>query len=177
MPTETTVAGSSRHDNARPGHVDVAALPVPVSGTLQVDPWTDPYLAEHGHDVRSSYVELFWLPILGPTATMLLRRLAIGLEHSPGGYRLPVVDTARSLGLGAPTTRQSPFVRALHRCVIYRCARFTDTGLEVHPRMPSLHAGQLRRLPGSLRAAHGAVAARHPVRAVAADPSGVAAGQ
>lgn len=146
------------------GHIDVAELPVPTVGSLRVSPWDDPYLAEHGHAARSSYVELFWLPILGPTATMLLRRLAIGLEQSPQGYLLPVVDTARALGLGSPTTRQSPFVRALHRCVIYRTARFADDTLQVRPRLPSLHAGQLRRLPTSLQVAHGSVAARHPAR-------------
>lgn len=161
----------------RPGHIDVADLPVPVTGSLRVAAWADPYLAEHGHDVRSSYVELFWLGILGPTATMLLRRLATGLEHAPDGYLLPVVDTARSLGLGAPTSRQSSFVRALHRCVIYRTARFADDGLQVRLRLPSLHAGQLRRLPESLQAAHGTVAALHPTRCRTAPGSGVAAGE
>lgn len=137
-----------------PGRIDRARLPVPVDGSLRVRAWNDPYLADCGHDARSSYVELFWLGILGPSSTMLLRRLATGLEHAPDGYRLPVVDTARSLGLAPPTTRNSPFVRALHRCVLYRVARFVDGDLEVRRRLPTLHGAQLSRLPESLRAAH-----------------------
>lgn len=149
----------------RPGRIDLDTLPAPTDGSLRVTAWFDPYLAEHGHDVRSSYVELFWLGILGPSATLLLRRMASGLQRAPEGYHLPIVDTARSLGLGAPTSRQSPFIRALHRCVIYRAARFCGDDLEVRLRLPSLHASQLQRLPESLQAAHALLAQRHPGRA------------
>lgn len=152
--------GSTR----RPGHIDVATLPAPTDGALAVSEWFDPYLAEHGHPVRSSYVELFWLPILGPTSMVLLRRLVIGFEHAPGGYRIGVQDTARSLGVGLPTSRQSTFLRALHRLVIFRTARFAGDALQVHRRLPSLHAGQVRRLPASLRAAHATAVTRHPAR-------------
>jgi hypothetical protein len=34
---------------------------------LRVEPWPDPVIDEVGHDPRSSYVETFWLPVLGPT--------------------------------------------------------------------------------------------------------------
>jgi hypothetical protein len=110
--------------------------------------------------VRSSYVDLFWLGILGPSSTVLLRRLANGLEHSPDGYRLPIVDTARSLGLGPPKSRNSPFIRALHRCVVFRVARFVGPDVEVRRKVPTLHAAQLRRLPESLQAAHEVVVSR-----------------
>lgn len=127
-----------------------------------VSEWADPYLSERGHNVRSSYVELFWVGILGPSAMLLLRRLATGLEHSPSGFCLPIVDTARSLGLGPPKSRQSAFVRALHRCVIFRTARFVGNGLEVRVQLPTLHDGQLARLPESLQAAHAQLATTHP---------------
>lgn len=139
---------------ARPGRIDVTRLPVPIDGSIRVREWSDPYLDEHGHDVRSSYVELFWLGILGPSATMLLRRLVFGLEHAPGGFCCPVGDTARSLGLGAPTSRQSPFIRALHRCVVFRVARFEGDDIEVRRRLPTLNHAQLQRLPDSLGHLH-----------------------
>ncbi len=144
-----------------PGRIDLSRLPVPVDGSIRVTAWADPYLADCGHDARSSYVELFWLGILGPSSTMLLRRLATGLQHAPDGYHLPVVDTARSLGLAPPTTRNSPFVRALHRCVLYRVVRFVDDDLQVRRRLPTLHTAQLQRLPESLRAAHEHLMADH----------------
>jgi hypothetical protein len=34
---------------------------------LCVEPWHDPVIDEVGHDPRSTYVETFWLPVLGPT--------------------------------------------------------------------------------------------------------------
>lgn len=160
---------SSRHG---PGRIDLDHLPLPLDGSIMVRPWPDHYLAEHGHDVRSSYVELFWLGILGPSSMVLLRRLAAGLEHAPQGYRLPVVDTARSLGLAPPTTRNSAFVRALYRCVIFRIVRFVDADLEIRRRLPTLHPAQLERLPVSLQAAHATLVATRGATPSGRAPSG-----
>lgn len=41
----------------------------PAEPTLVVIPWNDPVVDSIGHDARSTYVELFWLNVLGPTAT------------------------------------------------------------------------------------------------------------
>ena len=61
-----------------------------------------------GHDPRSAYVETFWLPVLGPSTTWLLRHLTIRLEESPEGIELDVEDTARSLGLGERLSPNAP---------------------------------------------------------------------
>ena len=50
----------------------------PTEPTLMVVPWHDPVVDPVGFDVRSTYVELFWLNILGPSATWALRRLVHG---------------------------------------------------------------------------------------------------
>jgi len=42
-------------------------LTAPLAPTLIVMPWHDPVVEAVGYDARSSYVELFWLGILGPT--------------------------------------------------------------------------------------------------------------
>ncbi len=182
-PAPTGAPGPTRppaapRDTGRPGRIDHTKLPVPVSGSIHVAAWPDPYLATHGHDVRSSYVELFWLSVLGPSATMLLRRLASVLDQFPDGYRLPIADTARSLGLGVPTTRNSPFVRALHRCAIFRVVRFEGSQVQVRRQLPTLHQRQVDRLPTSLRVAHDRIAPRlgdAPGRGV--ERSGGATGQ
>ena len=36
----------------------------------------------------------FWLGVLGPTATWLMRRLAAGLDHQPDGYQIDLASTA-----------------------------------------------------------------------------------
>ena len=40
----------------------------PLESTLMIAPWHDPVVDAVGHDVRSTYVELFWLNVLGPTS-------------------------------------------------------------------------------------------------------------
>src|SRR3974377_617260 len=52
--------------------------------------WEDRALEVVGFDPRSLYVETFWLPILGPSAILLLRRLADRLEAAPSGFALAV---------------------------------------------------------------------------------------
>ena len=49
---------------------------------LAIYPWSDPVTDATGHPVRSDYVEQFWLGILGPTATWLVRRLVAGFDHT-----------------------------------------------------------------------------------------------
>lgn len=44
-----------------------------VSPTIDVVPWDDPVIDALGHPPRSTYVERFWLSILGPTACEVSR--------------------------------------------------------------------------------------------------------
>ncbi len=108
-----------------------------------------------GFDVLDPYVELFWLPVLGPSATLLLRRLASGLRTNPGGYDLELDLAARALGLGAAGGRRSPFRRAILRCTRYGAARHLgDDRLAVRRRLSALPSRHLRRLPAPLQAQH-----------------------
>lgn len=149
---------------SRPGWIELQELPIPLNGKIPVRIWLDSPDEHAIHDLRSTYVELFWLGVLGPSATLLIRRLATGLAHNPNGFDLPVEDTARSLGLGKPNGRHSPFVRAIHRCCIFKMMRFVDNTLEVRTHVPSMTPVQLERLPESLRIAHEVAASRmrHP---------------
>ncbi len=125
---------------------------------LIVRPWDDPVVEACGHPIDGRYVELFWLGILGPTATWLLRRLAAGLEEYPQGYELDLVQTAASLGLTLVPGRHGPFSRALERCVrfgmAYRGREGGYDALAVRRKAPPLAARQVERLPSTLRIAH-----------------------
>ena len=123
--------------------------------TLPVRPWPDGVIDALGHDPRSVYVERFWLGILGPSTTWLLRRLAAGLEANPAGFDLPLADTARALGLGDHGGRHSPFVRALARCCKFDLADpRPDGSLAVRRKVPPLNRRQLGRLPTCLQEEH-----------------------
>ena len=123
--------------------------------TLTILPWPDPVIDRLGHDPRSWYVETYWLGILGPSTTWLLRRVAAGFDARPDGFDLPLADTARCLGLGDKGGRHSPFSRALTRCVQFDLAQPQGDGvLGVRRMLPPLNRRQALRLPESLRAAH-----------------------
>ena len=125
-----------------------------VPETLVVLPWADPVVDPIGHDPRSRYVELFWLGMLGPTATLLLRRLADGLDAYPDGFELDVPDLARGL---ASSCRASAAPRSSTRCdrtVLFGMAQAHSHGLMVRRRIPPLSHRQVQQLPTDLQRAH-----------------------
>jgi len=126
--------------------------PVP---SLAIRAWSDPVIDAVGHDVRSAYVERFWLGILGPSATWLLRRLVQGLEDQPDGFDLDLALTATQLGLGGRSGRHSPFFRSIERCCRFGAAQLLDEQtLRVRRKLPPLTRMQVARLPLALQETH-----------------------
>ena len=123
--------------------------------TLHIVQWNDPIADPHGLHPCSRYVELYWLGIIGPSTTWLLRRINYGLEVHGDGFDLHLPDTARSLGLGDKMGKNSPFRRALARLVTFELARPHGPGeLAVRARIPPLPLRHLSRLPESLQRSH-----------------------
>jgi hypothetical protein len=126
-----------------------------VPARLRISPWADPVIDVVGHDPRSSYVERFWLGILGPSTTWLLRLVARRLDTEPEGFVLDLGGAARSIGVGPPGGRHSPVQRAVRRTVQFGLARTSGSdGLDVRRRVPPLNRGQVARLPDELQRAH-----------------------
>jgi hypothetical protein len=124
---------------------------------MHIRPWPDDVLDHLGFDPRSTYVEEYWLGLLGPSTTWLLRRMAAGFEYSPEGFDLDLSETARSLGLGDRSGRNSPFLRAVNRTVQFGLAQLSGPDeLSVRRRVPPLNRHQLGRLSPALQARHGA---------------------
>ncbi|HKA04489.1 MAG TPA: hypothetical protein VKD67_09170 [Acidimicrobiales bacterium] len=128
-------------------------MPLPFD-SLIVFPWTDPVVDAVGHDPRSPYVEQFWLGILGPSTTWLLRRLAAAFDRWPDGFELDLSETAGALGLSATSGRHSPFARTLQRCVQFGLAQPQGRGMAVRRRLPPLSQRQLGRLPAGVQSSH-----------------------
>jgi hypothetical protein len=125
------------------------------SDSVLIRPWPDPVIDTLGFDPRSAYVETYWLGILGPSTTWLLRRLVAGLETSPEGFELPLAETARQLGLGDRGGRHSPFIRAIARTIQFDVAKVHDeTTLAVRRRVPPLNRRLVLRLSPTLQDAH-----------------------
>jgi hypothetical protein len=117
--------------------------------------WEDPVLERVGVPARSRYVEEFWLPVLGPSACLLLRRAAVLLAANPGGVCLPADELARALGLGGTGGRHAPFPRAIARCVRYGMARRpAPDSVAFRLWVGPLPLRLVKRLPPLLQAAH-----------------------
>lgn len=125
-----------------------------VTPAVRVVPWPDPVVDELGHDPRSAYVERYWLGVLGPTATWLVRRLAERLEAEPHGFDLDLGALAAELGVGHREGRHAPFLRTLQRCARFGLVEIRPSALRVRRHLPPLTAHQLERLPPHLRRAH-----------------------
>jgi hypothetical protein len=103
--------------------------------------------ADAVYPARDPYVERYWLPTLGPSAIMLLRRLALDALAEPA-TTYDVECLARSLGLHGP---------ALER-VLRRLAQFgfacllADGRWSVDVMLPAVHPKHVRRLPEPLAA-------------------------
>lgn len=125
------------------------------TATLVVRPWHDPVLEQFGHDPRSLYVERYWLAILGPSATWLLRHLAYRFDEEPFGFELDLEDTSRAIGVGMNHVPGAVFVRVLERSIAFGFAQFVDdTTLVVRRHLPTLTRRQVQRLPRRLQRAH-----------------------
>lgn len=123
---------------------------------IHVEVWPDAVLETHGFEARSPYVERYWLALLGPTATWLMRRLADVLEEHPDGADLALADLAHELGVGHRSGRHAPFLRTLQRCQRFGLVAATERGLRVRRHLPPLTRHQLSRLPADLQRRHAA---------------------
>ena len=105
MPTPAIVTGPQP-----PGVRQRPSLNLGGGERLRIVPWLDPVADPHGVHPCSRYVELYWLPVIGPSTTWLIRRLSYGLEMHPSGLNIGLVETARSLGLGERMGKTLPSV-------------------------------------------------------------------
>jgi hypothetical protein len=136
---------------------------LPDTPTVRLLPWPDPVVDQVGYDPRAAYVERFWLGILGPSATWLLRLLADRLDHDPDGCELDVTECASALGLGRRPGMSAAFPRTVARCCQFGAVRVTlPATLEVRRRLPPLSRRQVARLPDALQADHARWIAQAP---------------
>jgi len=129
--------------------------------TLAIRPWPDPIIDTLGHDPRSLYVERFWLPTLGPTSLLLLRRIAAGLDEHPEGIQLDLGELSQALGLGHREGSSSPVVRSLDRLIQFDLAcGEREAGFAVRRSVPPVNRRHVGRLPAPMQEEHRAWAER-----------------
>lgn len=108
-----------------------------------------------GFDLTDLYVEQCWSSVVGPSATLLLRRMpALWIERDPA--TITHDELTRTLGLGAGTGANSRLMRSIDRVVRYGLATWHEEGrsLDVYLQVPGLKPHQLDGLPEWTRRAH-----------------------
>ena len=121
---------------------------------LRIEPWPEPVIDRLGFPPHSPYLQL-WLPVVGPSVSWAWRLVASRLEHEPDGFDLDLVETARLLGLGAGTARNSAMWRTLQRATRFELAQWRgEDVLAVRLRIPPLPRRHLLRLPPVAQRAH-----------------------
>jgi len=142
-----------------PNNADRPAL----ASHLTIDPWPDSRQHGTGHDPldrdtppgQPPYCETFWLPIIGPTALLLIRQLTRHHENNPG-QPIPTVHIAQSLGLGQRIDRSSRLADIIARVEMFKFARLSALGdhLALRPELPHMPDYTIQRLPDAHRALH-----------------------
>src|SRR5919106_897984 len=146
----------------------LAALPDRPQLRIHPVPHPNAQVRRVGFSLDAAYVEQVWVSQLGPSATLMLRRIAALWQHQGQPATVDAIEFGRSLGLGPPVTR-----RTIGRLLQFGMARVTSDGLGVHTRVAPLSARQLRRVTPLTRQAHDRLLAAHLDRLApaAADPA------
>lgn len=166
--TSTPVAVRTQTPPNPPSRASTATLIT----RLRIEIWPDPVMEKLGHDPCSGYVEAFWLGVLGPSTTWLLRRLTQRLTDAPEGFDLDCVALSHELGLGGHVGRNSVFMRSVDRCCKFGMAQRSGETVFVRRRIPSLTRRQIERLPPRLLRLHDEWDSTTDSSATEARPSG-----
>ena len=116
-------------------------------------PWPDPVVESVGFGFDHAYVELLWLPVVGPSSTWIFRRLGAHLTQRPDGVVVDLAELSCSIGLGEVVGSSSTVQRSLRRLVRFGLASWQGR-LAVRTAVPPLAARNLVRLPGALQLIH-----------------------
>ena len=117
---------------------------------MTIRPWRDEVVEQQGFDARHAYVETYWLPVLGPSAVLALRRFADWLDNRPAGAQVDLIDLGAFLGLGAGTGRHTQINRTIGRLIDFGMARICGDHLEVRTTLPPVPLRVRKRLPPAL---------------------------
>lgn len=115
----------------------------------------DQRVRRFGFELADPYVEQVWSTVLGPSGTLLLRRLPV-LWTDSIPLRVEGRDLAGQLGLGRGVAHQSRFARTLDRIMHFGLAASSPDGpgLDVYLQVAPLTEGRVAHLPAWTRQAH-----------------------
>ncbi len=134
---------------------NLTQTPLSSEEVVKVLPWTDGVIDNIGHDPDSLYVELFWLPIIGPSCLWLLKRLGMWLAKNPKGYEIELKLLAKEIGLIGGNGTGQPLKRSMSRCTDFGIIHMGPNNcMFVRNKFPELPPRLVSRLSYRLKIAH-----------------------
>jgi hypothetical protein len=116
----------------------------------------NPRVRQVGFELTDPYVEQCWSAVVGPSATLLLRRMPVlWAERVPA--EIPASELGRSIGLGRGAGTSGRLAATLKRLAEFGLIRRADSSgdnLEVFLEVAPLTQRQLARAPEWTRATH-----------------------
>lgn len=110
--------------------------------------------------VESEYVESYWLPRLGPSAYVLLRRLdRLVPRDSWQSVAVASLYLAQCVGLGGKLGPNASLARTIERLERFDAVKRRDELLLVRTELPTLPPREVCNLPSTLRRLHRTVEA------------------
>jgi hypothetical protein len=127
-----------------------ASQPAPQQRLLCLEPWAQPHFDRWGSEPRSTYVERFWLPVIGPSSLVLARSITTGFESNNGSYRVDASHQATAIGVSPSQLR-----RVLDRLVVFGVAKTLGPDMFcIRTMWPVIGSGAIRQLTASLHQQH-----------------------
>lgn len=122
------------------------------TGVVRVEAWSDPTIEAVGHDPRSRYALVFWVPAIGPGSWVAAVNMRDRLDVEPRGFELDLAVLGQAIGMPS----RSATARVIARLDGFGLARWQprDRLLRVRLAWPSLKPGLVSRLPAHLQAIH-----------------------
>jgi hypothetical protein len=119
---------------------------------LTIVAWRDELVEQHPDSIATDSDEMlvWWTPILGPSATLMVHQLAL-LVRTGTSHTFSQAELGQTFGLGISSGRLHAVLERLHR---FGAAHVDDTAVAVRLAMPPMSIRHQRRLPAYLALAY-----------------------
>ena len=127
-------------------------------GEVVVSHWPDQLIETFGFNAESQYVEHFWLPILGPSCIILMRRLDRLTREGALAHSVALKDLSAEVGLGSPNGYGMSITRTVNRLIQFDMGKVVGGNtVAVRTHLPPLNYKQQLRLPEHVARLHNAL--------------------
>lgn len=128
--------------------------PTPLPAELTLVHLADPRVESCGFGPDHPYIDLAVIPVVGPSGTLMWRRMAKMVAAAGDPVRVDTAELLRCLGLSASLAKNSPGGRTIHRLARFGLVRRCGPRLAARSALAPWGERRAARLPGLVKAYH-----------------------